>query len=60
MPKLSEIRKALTPLVVGLVGWATLVINSPSASITAAEWVALLVVVATGVGVYYVPNEPSS
>jgi len=53
---IANIRKALTPLVVGGIGWATLVINSAPTGITAAEWVAGAVVLATGLGVYAIPN----
>lgn len=54
---IASIRKALTPLVTGGIGWAVLVVNSPSAVITATEWIALGVVAATGLGVYAVAND---
>lgn len=56
MKNLNAARKALTALVTGWLGWGAVVIASPSAPITAPEWLALGVVTATAVGVYSVPN----
>lgn len=56
--KLDTIRKTLTALVTGVLGWGAVVIASPSAPITAPEWLALGVVAATALGVYAVPNSP--
>ena len=53
---IATIRKALTPLVTGLIGWTAVVIHSPSGVITANEWWGLGVVVATALGVYAIPN----
>ncbi len=55
---LGKYNKTTTALVVGLIGWATLVITSPSAAITSSEWLALGVALATALGVYSVPNKP--
>lgn len=56
---LGSIRKALTPLVTGGLGWAVLIINSAPTAITATEWVTGGVVLATALGVYAVSNEPA-
>ena len=55
--KISRARKALVPLVTGLIGWATVVVDSAQQSITAPEWIALSIIGASGLGVYAVPNE---
>lgn len=59
MSNLPAYRKTVTALVTGLIGWAAVVVNSTSASITSSEWITLAVVVATALGVYSVPNEPT-
>lgn len=48
--------KTVAAVVTGVIGWATLVVNSPSTAVTASEWIVLATVVATAVGVYVVPN----
>lgn len=53
----SKYRKTLTAVVTGNIGWAAVVIASPSAPVTASEWLALAVVEATALGVYSVSNE---
>lgn len=53
---IASIRKALTPLVTGLIGWGAVVIHSPSGPVTAQEWWGLAVVAATALGVYAIPN----
>lgn len=55
---LSVYRKSITALVVGLLGWGTMVVTSEPAAITANEWLALGVALATALGVYQVPNQP--
>lgn len=60
MDKIREIQKAVSAMVTGVIGWGFVVVASTSASITAAEWLGLAVAVATGLGVYAVPNIPSS
>ena len=48
--------KFVIALVAAVIYWATTVVNSPSAAITAGEWVQLVVGVATALGVYQVSN----
>lgn len=48
--------KTVTALVVGLLGWASIVISSDSNAVTANEWVILGTVLATALGVYAIPN----
>jgi hypothetical protein len=55
----GTINKTLTALITGLIGWATLVVNSPSASITSGEWIELATAVAVALGVYTISNAPS-
>lgn len=55
---LSKYQKAITALVTGAIGWGAVVIASVPAHVTASEWLGLAVVVATGLGVYAVPNVP--
>lgn len=56
---MSTVRKALAALLTGLLAWATAITVSPSATVTASEWI-------TGVGVcvaafltWLVPNTSS-
>lgn len=56
--QLSQYRKTITAIVVGLIGWAGVVITSPRSTISASEWLGLAVALATALGVYSVPNEP--
>lgn len=53
---LAAHRKTITAIVTGLIGWATVVVNSASASITSSEWIMLATILATALGVYAVPN----
>lgn len=55
---LPAYRKTIAAVVVGLIGWATVVIASPVVKITASEWLMLATGLATALGVYTVPNEP--
>lgn len=57
MNNLQAYRKAIAAVIIGLLGWAGVVITSPEAAITASEWLGLGVAVATALGVYQVPNE---
>lgn len=59
LAKLGPYGKTVAALVVGLIGWATLVVQSSSAPITASEWIALATVAATSIGVFAVPNSGS-
>lgn len=52
--------KLITALVTGIVGWVTLVVNSAPTAITSSEWIVGLVALVTALGVYAVPNAPSS
>ena len=52
------INKTVAAILIGIVGWATAVVYSPSASITAAEWVSLATVILTAAGVYQIANQP--
>lgn len=58
MMTVANIRKALTPIVTGGLGWAGLVILSPSAQITSGEWLAGASILATSLGVYAMTNAP--
>jgi hypothetical protein len=53
---LQNYLKTLAALVTGVIGWATLVVNSEPVDITASEWIVLATVAATALGVYAVPN----
>lgn len=53
-------RKTVTAIVVGLIGWATIVVMSEAVKITASEWVGLATALATALGVYSVPNDPQA
>lgn len=55
---LARMRKALAAPIGAVLGWALLVVNSPSGPITAHEWVALAIGVAGAFGItYLVPNR---
>lgn len=58
--QLRAAKKTVAAVVTGALGWGAVVITSESASITASEWLALAVAVATALGVYAVTNEPSA
>ncbi len=49
--------KFITAIVAGAIGFATLVVNSASSSITASEWIAGATYLATALGVYAVANK---
>lgn len=55
---LGSYSKMITALVAGAIGWATLVINSAPAHISAAEWIVGATYLATALGVFVVPNSP--
>ncbi len=55
----NKARKTITAVVTGLIGWGAAVVVSPSASITASEWIGLATVLAIGLGVYGVSNTPN-
>lgn len=60
MSVLNRYQKAIAALVTGAIGWGAVVIASTPTEITASEWLALAVVVATALGVYSVPNTPAT
>ena len=53
---MATIRKTITAVVVGAIGWATLVVESSSGPITSTEWIAGATALAIALGVYTVPN----
>ena len=57
LSKLGPYAKTVAALVVGLIGWASAVVASAPAAITATEWIMLATVVATAIGVYSVTNS---
>lgn len=57
MPNLSPYRKTVAAVVGAGLTWATVVTQSPSQPVTAAEWVAGGILLATAVGVYGVENK---
>lgn len=54
---LQPYAKAITALVGAAIGFATLVITSEPAAISAAEWLAGAIGLATSIGVYAAPND---
>lgn len=56
---LGKYGKTITALVTGLIGWATVVVQSVPAKITATEWIAFVTVLAVAFGVYAVRNDPA-
>jgi len=54
---MTKYRKSITAGITGLIGWATAVVASPAAGITASEWIALATVAAVTAGVYQAPNK---
>lgn len=53
---MQKYNKTIVALFTGLIGWMTVVVSSPEASITASEWVTFAVAIATALGVYQIPN----
>lgn len=60
MLNLGTYGKTITAIITGLIGWATLVVNSDPTKITASEWIVLATVLATALGVFTVANASSS
>ncbi len=54
---MSKYLKSVTALVTGGLGWGAVVIASKPAPVTASEWLAAGVVLATSLGVYAAPNS---
>lgn len=56
---MNRYRKTITAVVVASIGWATAVVASDPAPITASEWIMGATGLAVALGVYTVPNaEP--
>lgn len=53
-------RKTLAAVVIGVLGWATAVVQSPAGPVSASEWITLATVVVTALGVYAYPNRPTA
>lgn len=59
MNKLKGYKKSIAAVVGALISWSQLVVFSAEANITAPEWIALSIGLATAFGVYQVSNEPT-
>lgn len=58
MEWVKKTAKAWSAPIAAVIGWVVLVTDSPSASITSAEWVALVIALAGSFGIVYsVPNK---
>lgn len=57
---LGPYAKFVSALITGLIGWATLVVNSAPADISSSEWIVLATAAATAFGVVVVPNAAKS
>ena len=57
---MGKYAKTIAALVTGLIGWATLVVNSASGPVTSSEWIVLATTVATALGVYGTKNAGSA
>lgn len=55
---LKPYRKTVTAIVVGGLGWGTVVVTSEPVAITASEWLMGATALATALGVYSISNEP--
>jgi hypothetical protein len=57
----TRYRKTIAAVVTGVIGWASAVVASDPATVTATEWIMLATVVATALGVFGFPNtQPAS
>ncbi len=54
---MTKYRKTIAAVVTACLGWSGVVIASPAASISAAEWQFGAVGVAIALGVYVIPTE---
>jgi hypothetical protein len=61
MVNLGKYAKTITALVTGIIGWFAVVIAASPNSfhVTNSQWLGLAVVIATGLGVYGMPNTPT-
>lgn len=57
---MGDMRKFLAALVTGLVGFATLVVNSEPHDITSSEWIVLATSAAAAFLVWLLPNDASA
>lgn len=60
LAKLTAAKKTVTLVVGAAIAWGQLVVGSESTEITAPEWIAGAILLATAFGVYRVANEPAS
>lgn len=58
MTNLPAYNKTLAAVVIGVLGWAGVVVTSDAVHITASEWLSLGTTLATALGVYSIANEP--
>lgn len=56
---MGKYRKTIAAVATGLIGWATVVVQSAPSGVTSSEWIMLATVLATALGVYGVTNEPA-
>lgn len=59
MKNLKAYKKSIAAIVGALISWAQLVVFSTTENITAPEWIALAIGLATAFGVYQLSNEPN-
>ena len=52
--------KFIGALLTGIVGWATLVVNSPAHGVTGSEWIVGATALVTAIEVYLLHNAPPS
>ncbi len=57
---LGKYGKTITALIVGAIGWATLVVHSAPSAISADEWIQGATALAVALGVYSVANASAS
>jgi hypothetical protein len=60
MISFGKYSKTIVAVVGAFILWAKLVVDSPSADVTSGEWIALLIGIATAIGVYGVTNKTTS
>lgn len=56
---MTKYLKFIGAIITGAIGWATMVVNSAPASITATEWIAGATFIAASLVVFGVPNTPA-
>lgn len=54
---LNQYRKTITAVVTGTIGGVTAIVASKSTGVSTGEWIMLVTIVATALGVYGVPNS---